>query len=127
MPRDGDIFLDTKRGFDEINLEVVSEVGAPLTRSSTSSSDTEELAKNVAKNVLDVDRVILSKARHTSVPKTIILGSLFGIGQNGVGLGSFLKLLFGLFIAGILIWMMLVSQLSVGGLYLFLGRSARNP
>jgi len=48
--------------------------------------------------------------------------SLLGIGKNGVGFGSFLKVLLRLGIALVLIWMMLMGQPPVGTLQILFSR-----
>ncbi len=109
----------------ERDLEVVAQVGAAL-RSAAPPPAAEHVAEaedvaEPAEDVLEAGEdggieAARGRAAETGVTEAVVHVALVGVGEDRVGLGRFLELLFGCLVAGIAIGMVLQRQLAVRAL-----------
>src|SRR5687768_6872974 len=114
----------------ELDLEVVTQVGAPLRsgapRPAAKAEDVAEPRENIFETG-ELRRVeALSRAANPRVSKAIVARALVGIAQDGVGLRRFLELFFGLDVALVAIGVEFQRQLAIRALDLLIGRGARD-
>ena len=116
-------------GLVKRDLEVVSQVGAPLRPSASRTSKDVAEAEHVAETTEDV----LEAAEHRGIESTgrggtksrvaeaVVHVALVAVGQHRVGFGGFLEFLFGFLASGIAVRVMLECQLAVGALDFLFG------
>src|SRR5262245_66187997 len=89
-------------------------------------AETEDVAE-VAENVLEASEGTgvepARGRRHAGVPEAVVHRALLGVGQDGVGFGSFLELVFGRVVARVLVGMELHRELAIRALDFHLGGS----
>src|SRR6185503_2390410 len=109
-------------GIFEIDLQVVTQVFAPLrsvappsAASAKQVAQAEKLAEDVAE-VGELIRIDAAGALHGLVPESIVGGALLRIAEHAVSLGRLLESLFSFLVIRIAIRVMVHGQPAIGGL-----------
>lgn len=143
-----DLFFAALDGFQEIELQVVTEVGSLIGSGAPATSPSASAAKRILENIPEdraahatgtedlaeeFEGVVKSTPGHAPswgeglVAEPVVRFALLGIGKNLVGLADFLELFLRLFIALVLVGVMLEGEFPVG-FFDLLGRGAAgNP
>ena len=75
----------------------------------------------------DVKPLLQLIIKNTGMTEAVIAGALFGVAQDVIGLGSFLELLFGFGVTGVVVGMVAHGQLAIGFFDLVLAGAAVHP
>jgi hypothetical protein len=125
--RQRDALLAAERRFLEGEIEIVTEVVAAA-RSALAARrprTPEEVAEDAAEDVFETSaEVEPATALERRRAETIVLCATLGVAEDLVGGRRFLEALFGLFVAGVAIRMLLERHLPIGALQLLLARLA---
>src|SRR6185369_13330080 len=122
--------------FFERDLEVVAKIGATLrcraARAATPAkhiTETKQVAENVfesAKSRRTPGSLARGAARNTGMTEAVVTFALLAVGQHAVSLRSFLELLLGTGVVGILVRVILDCEPPVGALNLLIRSGAAN-
>jgi hypothetical protein len=125
MAADRDFLFHAKESFLKFESKVFAKIGAALHSTAAASataehiSETKEFAEDVAE-ILEHTGIesgpLRSCAAQSGVAVTIVDGSLFGVGQDGVGFADLFELLLRIRIIGIAVGMVLQRELAVRAL-----------
>src|ERR1019366_5256499 len=126
---------DPKRGFLELQAEIFAQIGAALcARTAASALCAEQVAKSeqVAEDVLEIvehrgieSAVAARAAGNSRVTEAVVARALLAVGENRVGFAALLKALFGRWVVGIAVGMVLQRELAICALdFLIGGRAA---
>jgi len=105
-----DFGLGAEEGLFKFQVNVFAQIGATLGTGATSrTSSAEKVSEQVAKNVAKNGRVKtnISAPTHGGMPKAIVQGTFFAIGEDCVGLAGFFEFFFRVGIVRIAIGMKL--------------------
>jgi hypothetical protein len=131
MARILDLLRCTESGIFKFEFEVVAKIRSALnptapTTASTSEhvSETENVAEHIAEVRKDagIESGVSSSTAQSGMTVTVVCGALLGIGKNRICFGRFLEAIFGLFVSGISVRMVLKRELSIRALHLLVGR-----
>ena len=117
--RNGNGFFRPEGGLLKGDLKAVTEI-APTRLTSSSASATEEIAKDVTKDVFKVRCRVESSARSArpllkcSVPKAIILSAFLRVAEDLIGLRQVFEFLFGRLVSGITVWVVAERRFAIG-------------
>ena len=145
-PTDGDLFFASADCFEEIDFEIVAQIGSLIgargaTTVSSSESALENISedtgsastriKNFTKNIKGVVEASASASASRSWGEGAMAVAIVGwaflwIGKNLVGFSNFLEFFFGFFISLMFVGMMLDGEFAVGLFNLLGGDGARN-
>lgn len=114
----------------KFKLQIVTEIRASLDSTSPTTpakriSETENIAEHIAEVGKDVriETGISSRgAAQPGMAVPVVGRTLLGIGQNRIGLCRFFESVFGLFVSGIAIRMVLKGKLPIRALHFLVGR-----
>ncbi len=115
-PRDPQLFFFSVRGVFEGDLEIVSQIRAPLNRTAAAAARSEHIAKTEhIEDVFDIGESGIETGSGTRrrMPESIVCCTLFRIGKHGIGFRTFLEFVLGCVIARIFVRVMLYRQCSV--------------
>ena len=131
LTRNFNFGLEPKGSFPERNLQVIAEIGAPLRTAAAPSAEniaeTEEFAEDVAEVSKSCRIESAETALQPAVAIAVIAGPFVGVAQYAIGLGGFLKLLFGAFVVLVFVGMVLESQFAIGALDFLIRGILVNP
>jgi len=126
--------LVARGGLLEGDFQVVAQVGAlhgTGTACAAGGSKAEKIAEDIAEMGEDVfvagEAPTAHAALHAGMTEAVIAGALFGVAQDVIGLGSFLELLFGFGVTGVVVGMVAHGQLAIGFFDLVLAGAAVHP
>jgi hypothetical protein len=114
----------------ERDFEVVAKIGASLrpptaaaTKQIAKAEHIPEASEDVAEIGKDsgIESLSAGRSGHSRVPVAVVGGTLLPISEHGVRLGGLFEFLFGSFVAGIAVWMVLQRELAVRALDLLVG------
>jgi hypothetical protein len=101
-----DARLTSVQDIGEVDSQVVPEVGAPLSSATATAGATARAAEDIAEKVIEeiakiaeiakiTPRMTPTRSAHSSMTESVVARSLFGIGEDGVGLGDLFETLLG--------------------------------
>jgi hypothetical protein len=125
-----DLFRRTEGGVFKFEFEIVTKIRSALDPASPATaaehiSETENIAEHIAEVGKDAriePCVSTGCAAQSGVAVTVICRALLGVGQYRIGFRSFLESIFGLFVSGIAIRVVLKRELSIRALHFLVGR-----
>jgi hypothetical protein len=128
-----DLLRRTEGGVFEFEFEIVAKIRSALDSTSSATatehiSETENIAEHIAEVGKDarIEPPIPGSAAQAGMAVSVICRALLRIGQYGVGFRSFLESIFGLFVAGIAVRVVLQRELSIRALHFLVARRFRD-
>jgi hypothetical protein len=132
---DADLFFGAEYRLFEFEMQIFAKICAALGAAATASSlaggvaKSEDVAKNIAEVLKNggIESGGSSTAAQAGVAEAIVDGTLLAIGEDGVGLGDFLELIFRFRVIRIAVGMIGHRQLAVSALDFDIGGGASDP
>jgi hypothetical protein len=124
MAWDLDVGLDALRRLLELDLEVIAKIRSALRSGAPAAAAEPEDVAESPEDVFEAGELggveALGGAADAGVAESIVARTLVAVAQDRIGLGRFLELVFGRFVALIAIGMKLERQLAIRALDLLL-------
>jgi len=133
---DADLFFGAEYRLFEFEMQIFAKICSSLGAAATASplaggvAKSEDVAKNIAEVLKDSGIESGGSSSATAqarVAKAIVDGTLLAIGEDGVGLGDFLELIFRFRVIRIAVGMIGHRQLAVSALDFDIGGGASDP
>ena len=125
-----DLLRCAESGIFKFQLQIVAKIRSALHSTSPATatehiSETEYIAEHIAEVGKDAriePGVSTGSAAESGMPISVVCRTFLGIGKHRIGFGSLLESVFGLFVAGIAIRVVLKRKLSIGALQFLIAR-----